>query len=166
VDGVALLAPFLWPDALWQRLLAPVLALVVPRYLQPLRKANFANPEIQRAVQGFFPELDLDDPQVQKDLRQLSVPLTLLGGLRQAGLEAYKRMGNISVPTLVVQGSQDKTIRPERTRLLLERFGKRPAYKEVQAGHDLVCADSPGFPEAARAVCEFAAQVEKSFLTT
>jgi esterase/lipase len=166
VNGLALLAPFLWPDALWQRLLAPVLALVLPRYLQPLRKANFANPEIQQAVRGFFPGLDLDDPQVQEDLRQLSLPLTLLGGLRQAGLEAYNRMGNINVPALVVQGSQDKTIRPERTRRLLERFGVRPAYLEVQAGHDLVCADSPGFPEAARAVCEFAAQVEKSFLTT
>jgi esterase/lipase len=164
VDGLALLAPFLWPDALWQRLLAPVLALVLPRYLQPLRKANFANPEIQRAVWGFFPGLDLDDPQVQEELRQLKIPIALLSGLRQAGLEAYKRMGNLDIPTLVVQGSQDKTIQPERTRRLLERFGKRPIYMEVQAGHDLVCADSPGFPEAARAVCEFAAQVEKSFL--
>jgi len=165
VDALMLLAPFLWPDALWQRLLAPILALVLPRYLQPLRKANFANPEIQRAVRGFFPGLDLDDSQVQEDLRQLNLPLTLLGGLRQAGLEAYNRMGDINVPTLVVQGSQDKTIRPERTRRLLGRFGVRPAYLEVQAGHDLVCADSPGFPETARALCEFAAQVEKSFLT-
>jgi carboxylesterase len=164
VDGLALLAPFLWQDALWQRLLAPVLRLALPRNIRPLRRVDFQNREIRQAVQSFFPGLDLDNTQTQADLRQLSVPLTLLGNLRQAGLEAYQQMGKVTAPTLVVQGNQDKTIRPERTHSQMEHFGKRPAYVEVSAGHDLVCADSPGFYEVSRAVCGFANRIiDKEF---
>jgi esterase/lipase len=159
VDGLVLLAPFLWQDVLWQRILAPVLGLVLPRYIQPLKRADFQNGNIRQAVQSFLPGVDIDDPQTQTDLRQLNLPLSLLGDLRQVGLEAYQQMGKVTAPTLVVQGNQDKTIRPDQTRIQLERFGKPPAYVEVPAGHDLVCADSPGFQEVSRAVCEFANRI-------
>ena len=154
VDGLVLLAPFIWEDIWWQHLVLPVLALFVPAYIQPLKRRDLSNLQTRKVIQELLPEADLDDPETRKSLHQVTIPLSVFGEVMRAGQNAYHSLAQVQIPTLIVQGSQDQVVRPERTRRLLERFTTTLEYQEVLAGHKLVDPQNPAWD-----------RVEKIFLT-
>lgn len=162
VDGLVLLAPFFWPDAWWQRLLIPVLRIVLPKHIRPLRRIDLRNPKVRQAVLNLLPDLNLDDPETRDALREASLPLSVFKTLRQAGLAASRDLQAIDRPALVVQGLQDQTIPARRTRAMIERFPVRPAYVEVDADHLLTNRDSPAWPQVSRAVLKFARSLDEA----
>ena len=42
-------------------------------HLKPLKGADFAASEVRRGLQRMFKDIDLDNPQIQQALRQLTV---------------------------------------------------------------------------------------------
>lgn len=155
--GVILLSPFLQLplDNIWLRIFAPVLRLVLRR-VRPFQTVDFDRRELRQGIREFVPELDIDDPEVQAEIRDMTVPTRLLVQLEQLGKRAYRAAPTITAPTLILQGTQDEVARPDITREFLSRIGGPLTYCEVDGAHDLVRRDGPAWEDVAWAVRAFA----------
>lgn len=158
-DGLILLAPFWWTGSPLQRALGALLRPLLPRSFRPLRRADFANPQLRRFVANFFPQADLDNPQTQEDLRQIDVPLSIVNQVRITGRTAYDQAPGVETPLLIVQGKHDEIVRLRFTRRLMKRFPHSPRYLEVDADHDLVRPAHTDWPAIEQAVLDFAASL-------
>ncbi len=156
--GLALLAPFWRLDSGWQGLIWRVLRPFV-RSFQPLRRANLADPRLREMIGRLAPDIDVDDPAVQRDLRDWRVPTRVPDELVAAGRAAGRRASAVRCPVLVVQGTADVIVRPAVTRRLANRLGGPVEYHEVDAGHDLLDPGGPAWPAVRDRVLGFARRV-------
>jgi carboxylesterase len=157
-DGLVLLAPFtqaapgsfesLWG---WLRRLLPV--------VRPLRWANMDQPHLRHSMRGLMPDVDLDDPEEQRRLRQIAVPTDILTGLIECNRATRRASRPLPLPTLVVQGDRDQLARPRYTRRLVQGLGPGVRYHEVDVGHGLVYPDEPSWAEVEGTVLAFADHV-------
>jgi carboxylesterase len=153
-DGLILLSPFWKLDgALWG--LLPALKHVFPQF-KPFRlmKVDFNNPEMRQNMAQFMPGADMDDPEVQQAIKDFSVPTNMIDQIRRAGVNAAKAAPNIRVPTLIIQGSEDELVKPEKTRLLAEQMGAE--YREVPADHQIRDPKGASYHLVERMALEFA----------
>lgn len=136
-DYLVLLAPFTrFADRLAK--LVPLLHRVVPS-VAPFARADFADPDLRRQFRAMSPDLDIDDPAVQEWIRtEMRLPTGSLAALHRVGRQALDRARGVRCPTLVVQGSADRTVPPQLTRQLLANLAGPLAYHEIPAGHDLL----------------------------
>ena len=135
--------------------LLPLLKWIFPRY-KPFEKADFSDPNIRDTISTFAAGVDLDDPDVQADLRDLSIRSSTIDEIRKAGRVAVQAAKHVTVPTLVLQGLQDELANPEVSRQLQQRLSGPTEYREVRAGHDLIRPENPAWPEVKQMVLEFA----------
>lgn len=153
-DGLILLSPFWKLDgALWG--LLPALKHVFPQF-KPFRlmKLDFNNPEMRQNMAQFMPGADMDDPAVQQAIKDFSVPTNMIDQIRRAGVNAAKAAPNVRVPTLIIQGSEDELVKPEKTRLLAAQMGAE--YREVPADHQIRDPKGASYALVERMALEFA----------
>ncbi|MCB0113099.1 MAG: alpha/beta fold hydrolase [Caldilineaceae bacterium] len=143
-DQLVLISPFWRLGGSWQNRIWPVLRLIF-RSFKPFRRADFSDPKVREGVYNFMPDIDLDDPAVQDELRRLSIPSALLDGLHAVGRMAYQNAAELTVPGIVVQGNNDLVVGLNNTRLLVQRLGDTFQYHEVDADHLIIDGDSAGF---------------------
>jgi carboxylesterase len=188
-DGLVLLSPFWRLGTPLQRLIGTVLRPFLPSYFRPLQKADLADPKLQRSLQDFFPDIDLNDPEARAWLRDLQVPISVIDQIMKTGKQAYRSARSIGVPTLVVQGAEDELVRPQNTQKLVERLASadgvagnrstaspdgirrvavppapaRPSvptrYLEIPGGHNIIEKNQPGWDNLEQALIEFARSV-------
>jgi carboxylesterase len=159
LDGLVLLAPF-WRNRglLWAAL--PALKYIFPR-VKPFRimKTEIDDPRLLENIRDFLPEVDFSDPATIAAIREFVVPVGMFDELRKVGAAGYRAAAKVSSPTLVIQGTEDVTVRPEDTFRLARRLQGPVSRLEVRAAHELVFAGSPSFPQVRQAVLEFAARM-------
>lgn len=160
ITGLVLLAPFWSLGSRWLDVLWPLFRLAFRR-VSPLRHADFSAPEIRSSITRMFGEIDLHDPAVQKNLRNLTVPVKTLGQLRALGREVFRRASAMDTPTMVIQGRQDHVVSPYRTQRLIGRLGNAVRYYEVEGGHDLVDPSGAAWNEVKKHVLRFAESIGK-----
>ncbi len=158
--GLVLLAPFWrfggrWTDRLW-----PVMRLLLRR-VKPLKHADFSAVEVRHGLQRMFRNIDLDNPDVQKALRQLTASLAPIEQIRRLGRSAFERAATTDVPTLVVQGSRDTVVPPFLTKRLIDRFPNRVQYQDVNAGHDLVDPETGAWIQVKDCLLHFAESIRE-----
>jgi carboxylesterase len=153
--GLVLIAPFWQLGEWWQRLIGLALKPIF-RQIRPFRKVNFANPEVQRGINNFLPGIDLDDPTVRQEIREMIIPLSIFEQLYRVGQTAYRLAPAMTSPVLVVQGTQDETVPVKRTRRLLQRLPSPLRYEEIITGHNLIRTEDVGWPHVEQAVLTFA----------
>lgn len=158
-DGLVLLAPFWRLGSALQCAIGAVVRPFLPRYVRLLRWTDLGDPDLRQVIRKYLPQVDLDDPEVREQVRQLRVPVSVLYQVGTAGLEGYRRAPAVHTPTLVVQGTRDRTARPTLTCRLMARFPQVPRYVPVDADHDLINPLERDWPLVERAVVEFAADV-------
>jgi esterase/lipase len=134
--------------------------IVFPR-VKPLKRADFAASEVRRGLQRMFKDIDLDNPQIQQALRQLTVSSKPIEQVRQLGQRAFNQVAKIDVPTLIIQGSRDKVVTPIRTKRLINGFVSRVQYHQVDAGHDLIDPQSGAWDQVKERVLIFAASLRR-----
>jgi carboxylesterase len=159
-SGLVLLAPFWSYGEGWLSRLWPVVKLFFRR-VKPLKRADFSTTEVRRGLQRMFKNIDLENPQIQQALRQLTISLRPIEEIRRLGQSAFARASKIDVPTLVIQGSRDKVVPPGRTKHLITIFVNRVEYREVDAGHDLVDLESGAWNQVKEWLLLFAASLRK-----
>ncbi len=157
-DGQILLAPY-WRfghpvlHTLW-----PFLRLLARRW-RPLKRADFQDQRVRNAVLRFLPQLDLDAPHVQEELRRFAVPVSLLDELRRVGIAAYAGARRSRVNTLVVQGLRDTLVRPPDTRLLFKRLAMPVRIELVDGTHNFVRPEDGAWDRVERTVLGFASSL-------
>jgi len=160
VAGVILFSPF-WRVASWLDRVYPVAATVIPE-MRPFQRASFADPKLREMMHQIMPDADLDDAAVQSALRNLRIPVGVLGQVRRSGQLGYQAAAHVLAPTLVFQGLQDPLVKPAMTRRLADRLPNLAEYVEVEGGHELVNRCDECWPVIAAAIhrytCVLAAQ--------
>ncbi len=153
--ALVLLAPFWQLGATWQQWLGFLLKPVFRR-MRPLQKADFTNPQVRHGLTNLLPGINLDDPEVQQNLRDLTIPTRIFEELHAVGRMAYRLAPRAALPTLIVQGWGDEVVRPDLTRRLLQRLPGPLRYEEVSSGHYMIHPDDPGWPHLEQTVLHFA----------
>ncbi len=156
--GLVLLAPFTLAPPLWQRIALTVLAPLLPHAFRPYARADFDDPRFRHTMEKFMGGADLDDPALRQAVRGLAVPVTVMqeiGETRRALTYAQA----VRAPVLVVQGEHDVVSRPALTDRLVARFSPPPREVRVPAGHELIEATAPAWPQVAAAIQAFAAEL-------
>ncbi|MCY4582213.1 MAG: alpha/beta fold hydrolase [Chloroflexi bacterium] len=157
-DGYALLAPYWRFGGAMTHMLWPLLRYYFGRW-RPLHRADFSDERIQQGVQAIIPDLDIDDPAVQAELRAFVVPTQLLSELRRLGIAAGKEARRLHAPTLVVQGVRDTLVKPPDTERLVERLPSMRRYEKVDGSHSLPLPAGGAWERVAQAVLGFADEV-------
>ena len=160
-DGLVLLAPFWKIDhTLWRTL--PALKRVMPQF-RPFRlfRADFSDPDFRANLRNFMPTADLDDPDTQRQILDLRIPLELVDQIRVVGEIAYQIAPKIHLPTLIVQGTGDDLVLPRLTRQLSQRFPGRLHYAEVDGDHAFLNPYTAVYGQIERTVLDFMADIAK-----
>ncbi len=158
LSGLVLLAPFRRLGTWWQQLIGMLLSPFF-RQVRPFEKTDFSDPEVRRNTAKFLGGVDLDDPAVQESLRQLTVPTRIFSALHQAGRLGHRAASHLTVPGLVIQGTQDELVSPRHTRALLQQLPGPLRYLEVESDHNLLDPDKAAWPHIEQAVLTFARQL-------
>jgi pimeloyl-ACP methyl ester carboxylesterase len=159
--GLVLIAPFLRFATRWHDLLWPVLRRMT-RQIKPFERADFSAPEMRRLLRRMLKDADPQDPEVQRFVRAIAVPIRAIDQVREIGRAALSAAPGVRASTLILQGWRDPVALPKLTRALRRRLRANPVYLELEAGHDLVEPDCAAWPEVARAVLDFAATLKRS----
>ena len=160
-SGLVLVAPFQRIGTRWQQVVGFFMKPFL-RYMRPFKKADFSDPEVREGFSKFFGGVDLDDPEIQHYLRELTVPVSLLEQIQRVGLTASRSAREIIQPVLVLQGTQDEVVNPRGTRKLMQRLAGPIQYIELAGGHDLLDPDRPTWPQVEHVVLNFAGSFTKS----
>jgi len=136
----------------------PALKHLIPTFKPfKLMKLDFDQPATRASIAQFMPGADFDDPAVQAAIREFAVPTNLFDQIRRAGAAASRAAPNVRVPTLIVQGTRDPLVKPDKTRALIERLGGTVTYREVPAEHQLIAPEMACYHLVERMTLEFAA---------
>lgn len=152
-------APF-WRLGNWaMQALWPLIRLFGKK-LRPFRviKLDFHNAEMRDGIRQWLGEgLDLDDPVVQEQIRDIEMPIGVFVELREAGRACWRSAPAVTTPTLVIQGLDDHLVTRVNTARFLNRLGAQPIeYFEVACDHDLVSNQTAAWPEIRGLVLAFA----------
>jgi pimeloyl-ACP methyl ester carboxylesterase len=103
------------------------------------------------------PGLDLDSPDVRKELRRhMRLPTSILAQLWRLAISSGGTARRVQAPTLVLQGQTDSIVRPRDTRVLATRLGGAVELHELAAGHLLLDPTTPTWPRVSYLVRDFA----------
>ncbi|MGQ9887699.1 MAG: alpha/beta hydrolase [Aggregatilineales bacterium] len=160
VAGLALISPFWKLDSpLWT--LLPVIKIAFPTFpIFKLIPLDFKDEETRKGITRFLPDADLDDPSVQRELREFRLPIAMLDQIRLAGAKSYGSAPAVDAPTLIIQGRQDELVRPPLTHQLAGRIPGLHSIVEVDGSHDLLNPGRSAWPHVCQAVLDFAAQIQ------
>lgn len=156
-DGVVLLAPF-WRlpfSSPWIRMLSPILRLFIRR-TRPFRTLDLTNEDMQADVEAYLPDVDLEDPEVRRQIRNFTVPTRVFEQLESLGQAAYEAARQITGPTLILQGTDDELVDRKLTRKILDRVPGPVEYHEVDAEHNLLVTEAPAWERIKATVLTFA----------
>lgn len=153
-DSLVLLAPFWKLGNGLQSFLWPLLKRLFPTF-HPFRDADFSDPVVRENIGNLFPNQDLDDPAMQKELQEFTIPASILDQLRRIGLDAYANAPKVTTPGLIIQGTADETSTRQATRALLARLASPIEYHEIPTDHQLVRPENGGFLQVERLVRSF-----------
>lgn len=156
-EGIVLLAPF-WRlpfSSPWLRILSPILRLFIRR-TRPFRTLDLSQSEMQEDMDAYLPDVDLDDPEVRQQIRDITVPTRLFEQLESLGKEAYQAASRIACPTLIVQGIHDELVDRTLTRKILAQIRGPIEYHEVNAEHNLLMTEAPAWNQVRSHVLTFA----------
>ena len=145
-DKLVLLAPFSRLADPRARLL-PVARYVLPQ-LKPFQNADFTTDVVRSQFRRLEPTLDLDNPEVQRELRdKVVLPTSSLVQLQRVGRAASRAAPKVTTPALVIQGKDDTTVSPADTRRLVERLGGPVTFTETSGTHEFITPGAAGFTE-------------------
>lgn len=147
-DHLLLLAPFWQLGERWHQPLWPLVRLLMPEF-KPFARANLDDPQVQKDLRRSMPEADLNDSETREAIRRLAIPVGVIDQLRSLGGEAWKIAPRLSVPITIVQGSRDPIVPPHTTRRLVKRIGVVSSYLEVDAEHQLIDPTNQSWREIA-----------------
>ncbi len=158
-DGLVLMAPFSrFGHSRVLALFWPLIRRMMPR-MRPFRNADFSTPKAHATIEQVASRRDLSALEAQERVRRLSIPTSAFNEVWRLGAATRRLSDRDPVPTLVIQGTHDRYVRPAHSRELLQRLPGRVRYREVTAGHTLMGPRCPAWREVEHTGLAFAGEI-------
>jgi carboxylesterase len=133
-DQLVLVAPH-WKFADRRTVFLPIGRHFI-RQIKPFGPIDPNDPRVRRTVAEMAPQVDLDDPEIQREVREsANVSTHALNELRRVNIGAA-RVSQVDAPVTILQGLQDTVTLPAYSRQLATRLGA--ALHEIPGDHLLV----------------------------
>ncbi len=112
------------------------LAKYVMKEMTPYREMDFSTPRARRFFNATMPGLDIDDPEIQRAIREEYVmPIRQVNDCRLLGREAGRQARFIREPATVYQGRPDGVVGHRNARWLVDHLGGPVTYHEISGNH-------------------------------
>jgi esterase/lipase len=160
VDGLVLISPMTWKEPAWTKPLLDFVRAMLPLSITPLKHIPLDNPLLEEELFQYQPEFDKDDPDQVSEMRRLEIPLMILDQLREVGREGLAAAPLIYVPTLVIQGEQDKVIPPKWTKDMAKQLPNLVSYVIVEGSHSLTMPRCPSIDKVLSLLVSFAGDIK------
>jgi carboxylesterase len=138
IRGLIMLAPLYKPPSRAIAFLR-VLRYVIP-WFYPWRIKRL-QPLARERILDLYPDLNLDDPEVQAWLPQATrVPTGAIDEMRKVADIGRRLWPDLTMPALLLQGEQDIAVDPGNTEAIYEALGSKDKVLHTfpQAGHELM----------------------------
>ncbi len=162
LDGLVLIAPVAWHEPPWAKVVLDFARALLPLRFNPFQRIPIAGSTPLEGMEPFLPEIDFEDPAHASELRHLQLPLYILDQVREVARGALDAAPQIHIPTMLIQGTQDKVIQPARTEALRDLIGASVTYEEVDGPHSLTMRHNPAFEDVKASVIRFTSQIASS----
>ncbi|NDJ52878.1 MAG: alpha/beta fold hydrolase [Chloroflexi bacterium] len=138
VDALILFAPFNRLADSNIRLAWPLIRLM--KQVKPFRviPLDFENEEVREGIHNFFPDANLDDPEVQEGIRNAPIPLRVIDQVVTAGRKGFQAASQVRVPMVIFQGVHDPVALPADTDRLIARLPQAPRLVKLEGEHNLL----------------------------
>lgn len=115
----------------------PLAKYVMPG-VRPYVGLNWEDPQVHEWFDQTRPSMQTRDPMNQAVLTNDAIySARMLDHLRRMLKQARRAAPHISVPTLILQGTDDRVVLPQDTRRLVARLGGLVTYREIPGDHYL-----------------------------
>jgi len=94
-------------------------------------------------------------PEFFRGLQDVQLPLLFLEQFAALSRAVRRSAPRLDMPTLVLQGAQDRVVHPALTRKLLRLLPASARFVEVQGEHHIVMPDSEAFPRVRAEILAF-----------
>ena len=161
-DRLILLAPLSRVGQGSQRYLIPLLPIYkhLRRSFQPFGESDFNDPRTRQFFQEVDPDLDIDDPEVQRSIREdTAVSMGVIDQLRRVTAIGRDAAPDVTAPSLILQGIQDRVVTAKDTREFLIRLAGPITYRELESDHLIVADGRPSWDDVRTTVVAFATGV-------
>ncbi len=154
-DALVLIAPLVWHEPPWAKIMADFARAMMPVSVHPFHRLPMDSPKLKTEFHQYLPEIDLENPEHTKELVHLEIPLYILDQIREVGRKALKAAPQVDMPTLLIQGTSDSVIRPERTRKLEKELSGAVTFAQVSGPHSLTMPHNPAFEQVLDEISAF-----------
>jgi esterase/lipase len=162
IDGLVLIAPLTWHEPRAGKVVLDFIRALLPLSIYPFRYIRPEHPMIEEEFLQYLPEIHLDDPEQAHEIPYLQMPLYILDQVRAVGREALTAATDVHVPTLLIQGTQDKVIHFSAIKYLRKRLGGPVTYETVDGSHSLTMPHNPAFDDVKTKITAFAEKISSS----
>ncbi|MBA2468350.1 MAG: alpha/beta fold hydrolase [Chloroflexia bacterium] len=132
------------------------------REFRLLGSLDFDDPHVREWFMAALPDLDLDDPETRRVVREESgIASPVIDELRKFGALGRRDATNVTAPVVVIQGHHDSVVNPRHTRESLDRFQRLQAYHEIPADHLITLDVRPSWPAVRDLVLDEASELTK-----
>lgn len=115
--------------------LLPIAQRAMP-WMAPFKGMDFNDPRTREFFGDTMSGVDLDDPEVQRAIREEFVmPTRLINDCRLVGREAGRRASDVRGPATVFQGRPDGVVGHRNARWLVDQLGGEATYHEIEGNH-------------------------------
>jgi esterase/lipase len=162
LDGLVLIAPVTWHESNGAKVVYDFARALLPLRFQPFQRIPIAGSNPLDGFEPCLPEIDFTNPEHVSELQHLQLPLYILDQIREVGRKALAAAPEVRTQTLLIQGTQDKVIQPDRTETLRDRLSAPITYEEVDGEHHLTMPHNPAFENVKAKVINFAEPIASS----
>jgi len=122
LTGVVTLAAALDLAGGWPLRALPVARYVMP-WFNPMRNANFNDPQLRASLVEKMGEINWDDPAVVQQLRAtIRIPTGAIYEVVRLGQRVRRELPQITKPVLILQGRRDTTVQPRSAKQIYDRL--------------------------------------------
>lgn len=164
VHGLILFSPFVeLQHVLWQAL--PMINVVLPKVkIFKLFEPDFEDPQMREGMLNFMPGADLDDPEVQANIKEFELPISLFNEIRTIGKRALQLAPQVTIPVQIFQGTEDDLVQPSSTRKLIGQLGGDVGYYDVPLPHEIINPDAEAWDGMCKALVRYVERIGASEL--
>ncbi len=154
-DGLVLMAPFYFKETWLIRLVAALLRPWLPAAVSLFKGNRWVVSQLQAAARDVLPGFDFERADVRAEMPRFRFPLIFAEQFRLLSRKFEAVSSQLTMPVLIIQGSDDPLVRPQYTRAIAKKISPEPVLVEIPGDHNMNQPSNPAYPRLEQELLQF-----------